>query len=138
MSETEETPVDGLTEQPDGDDTGDEPKGNREARYRVRAREAETERDTLAARLTELQTRELHRLAAEHLAAGSDIDLSGKPLADYLTPEGWVDHDAVKEAANALIASRPGLSKTPRATDRSQGLGAEIKSEPTWAAVFDR
>ncbi|MBS4103966.1 hypothetical protein [Tsukamurella paurometabola] len=98
---------------------------NREARYRVERNEARAERDALTERLTELQTREVLRLAAEHLAAPEDIGLSGNELSAYLTPEGWVDRAAVEAAAAAVIDSRPGLAKASvsPAYDPSQGTG---------------
>jgi hypothetical protein len=110
------------------------PQGSREAKYRVERNEARAERDSLTERLTELQTRELHRLAGELLAAPEDIELSGKVLADYLTPEGWLDREAVAEAAAAVIESRPGLAKNLKvaATDLSQGRGTTLtKRQPT-------
>lgn len=146
---TPESVSDGLTELPEGQGTGkapnassaaggseaptaSEPKGNREARYRVERNDARAERDALAARLETLQTAELHRLAGEHLSTPEDISLSGKTLADFLTPEGWVDREAVAEAAAEVIASRPGLAKNIPAYDPTHGLGGGGKSSPRW------
>lgn len=133
-----EIDAEAQTDPAEGDDTADAPRGGREARYRVQRNEAREERNALAARLEELQTRELHRLAADYLAAPEDLSLSGKTLADYLTPEGWVDHEAVEAAANELIKSRPGLAKVEpiRAIDRSQGLGNSVDHQPTWSALL--
>jgi hypothetical protein len=116
------------------------PKGNREARYRVERNEARTALAETQARMTELQTRELHRLAAQHLAAPEDIELSGKALSDFTTPEGWVDHDAVAAAAADLIGTRPGLAKNPkvRATDPSHGLGGGGTGQPNWGDLFNQ
>lgn len=117
----------------------EEPRpANREARYRVERNTARQERDALSARLTELQTQELHRLAGEHLAAAEDIELSGKTLADYLTPEGWLDAEAVADAAAEVVESRPGLAKNPkvRAVDKSQGSAGSGKSAPEWSDLF--
>lgn len=130
----------GLSAPPEGDGTT-EPKGNREARYRVERNEARTERDALAAQLLQLQTTELHRQAGELLAVPEDIELSGKALADYLTPEGWVDRKAVAEAAAAVIESRPGLAKTPKvsATDPTQSnWGNPGKQSPTFVDLLKR
>lgn len=127
--ETTQTPVNGA-ERPVGERTDDvgtpdtgELKGGKEARYRVERNQARTERDALAAQLLQLQTAELHRQAGELLAVPEDIELSGKALAEYLTPEGWVDRKAVADAAAAVIESRPGLAKSPKvsATDPTQG-----------------
>lgn len=134
------SPVDEPVEGDDAIGSDKASQGLLEARDRYRSQrdEARTERDTIASRLVELQTRELHRLAGEYLSAPEDIDLSGKPLSDYLTPEGWVDHEAVRAAANAVIASRPGLSKHSPAHDRSQGLGTGQEFQPTtFEGLFD-
>lgn len=130
------------TEAPEVEAPADENRGNREAaKYRTRLRETETERDGLAERIQGLQTLELHRLAGKLLAAPEDIGLSGKALADYLTPEGWVDREAVTAAAASVIETRPGLAKNPveRLLDPSQGSGntnGHIKSTPSWSALL--
>lgn len=129
-------------EEPEADASGtpapeEAPKGNREARYRVERNEARAERDSLAETLTQLQTRELHRLAGEHLADPADIDLAGNELSHYLTPEGWVDHDAVAEAAAAVVSSRPGLSKNSPAYDPTQGHGNRApKDSLSWGDLL--
>lgn len=118
---------------------GGEPKppANREARYRVERNEARAERDSLTETLTQLQTKELHRLAGEHLADPADIDLAGYELNHYLTPEGWVDHDAVAEAAASVVASRPGVAKNAPAYDPTQGHGSRVpKAQPSFAALL--
>lgn len=49
-------------------------KSNAEAaRHRVRARQAEAERDALAQRVVRLQTSEVHRLASARMADPSDL-----------------------------------------------------------------
>ena len=120
------------------DDSGN--KLHREAaKYRTQLREAEAERNELAERLTQLQTLEVHRLAREYLAQPEDIDLSGKTLGEYLTPEGWVDHDAVAEAARSVIESRPGLAKNPKepAVDFTQGhTGKPGNGQPSWVDLL--
>lgn len=132
---------DGSNNAPEGNDSG-EPQneaqnGNREAaKYRVRAREAEAERDALAERLVALQTAELHRLAGEYLAVPEDISLSGKDLSSFLTPEGWVDRQAVEEAASEVLASRPALSKNAPAVDLTQGLGGGGKPKVGWDVLL--
>lgn len=149
---TAQTPVEASSVDSDGLSTAsavDTPEGTsdasegtgerkppREQRYRQERNQARDERNALAARLEQLQTAELHRLAGEHLAAPEDISLSGKPLSEFLTPEGWVDHQAVEAAARSVIGSRPGLSKHQTATDRSQGHGVEVKPEPTWNGLL--
>ena len=133
--------ADGQSVPPEGTDTGERENGpqNREARYRVERNEARQERDALASRLESLQTAELHRLAGDLLAAPEDLALSGKALQDFLTPEGWVDREAVAEAAADLVKSRPGLAKNPKfpAVDSTQGMGGSLgKPQPSWDALF--
>jgi hypothetical protein len=139
-TETGETTEDGTSGTPEPDSGSETPKGNREARYRVERNEARTALAEAQGRIADLQTRELHRLAGEHLAQAEDITLSGKSLADFLTPEGWVDHEAVAEAAADVIESRPGLAKYPkdRAVDPTQGMGNDRpgKGSLTWGDLF--
>jgi hypothetical protein len=116
------------------------PRANREARYRVERNEARAERDALAERLAEYQTREVHRLAGE-LAQPSDLfEVGGAKLSDLLTEAGSVDSDAVAEAVSALITARPGLSVTPpaqRAFDKTQATGDVVSQpRPTLAEAF--
>jgi hypothetical protein len=135
-----------LSPTPEGERTGEPDNSSHShpnaeaAKYRVRAREAEQQRDALTAQLVQLQTAELHRQAGEHLAVPGDIELSGKGLADYLTPEGWIDREAVAQAAAALIESRPGLAKNPKvlATDPTQGSGGLMpaKATPTFGDLL--
>ena len=128
-----ESPVEATEVPSEGNDTGQQNNSNREAaKYRVRAREAEAERDALAERLAALQTAELHRLAGEFLAVPEDISLSGKDLSDFLTPEGWVDRQAVEAAVSDVLAARPALGKNAPAVDLTQGHGLQGgKSAPT-------
>jgi hypothetical protein len=142
---TTENPTDATTDTPEAPETEAAPeaeaapKGNREARYRVERNEAREERDAALATVTSLQTRELHRIAGELLAQPEDIGLSGKELADFLTPEGWLDREAVAEAAAEIIDSRPGLAKHPKvlAVDSTQGQGGSGKPKaPQWADLF--
>ncbi|ORV81249.1 hypothetical protein AWC11_02375 [Mycobacterium interjectum] len=73
-----------------------------------------------------MQTREVERLAADHLSQPGDLlALGGVTLAELLGEDGFVDPEAVAEAAAALILGRPGLAKNPRvaATDPTQGRG---------------
>jgi hypothetical protein len=76
---------------------------------------------------------------SEYLSAAEDIELSGKTIADFLTPEGWVDREAVAEAEATVIESRPGLAKNPKhsATDPTQGQGGTPgKPAPSWSALL--
>lgn len=138
-----ESHADGPTPPSEGGGAGsipDEPqKGNREARYRVERNEARGERDALSQRVELLQTRELERIAGEHLSNPADLlALSGKTLADFLGEDGELDAELVAEAASEVVGSRPGLRPNAPAFDPSQGLGGHeaVKAQPTFAALL--
>lgn len=118
----------------------DTPKGNREARYRVERNEAREALSAAQARIEQMQTREVERLASELAQPGDLLELGGVSLADLLTEAGDVDEAAVAEAVAALIESRPGLAKnlTVRYVDPSQGVGNDrpAKREPTFATLL--
>lgn len=117
----------------------DENTGNREAaKYRVRAREAELERDSLAQRIETLQNREVERLAAKQLSNPADLmTLAGVTLADLLTDDGDVDAEKVSGVAADLLGTRPGLKPLQRATDMSQGSGGPPpKSTLSWGDLL--
>ncbi|SLF41010.1 Uncharacterised protein [Mycobacteroides abscessus subsp. bolletii] len=143
MSETP-IPADGtaITDTnsvPEGKETGEQDSApqNREARYRVERNEAREQLAAAELRLVQLQTMELHRLAGEILSAPEDITLAGKPLADFLTPEGWVDRAAVEEAAREVAQTRPGLAKYQPGYDPSQGRGIPAARTAGWAALLE-
>ncbi|SKY31248.1 Uncharacterised protein [Mycobacteroides abscessus subsp. bolletii] len=142
MSETPVLPSDTnsepLSEQPGTSGTPEplEAPQNREARYRTERNEAREQLAAAELRLVQLQTRELHRLAGEILAVPSDIALSGKPLADFLDPEGRVDKSAVEAAAREVAQSRPGLAKYQPSYDPSQGMGYAVPATPGWDSLL--
>jgi hypothetical protein len=113
--------------------------GAEAAKYRVQRNEAREALTEASGRIEALQVREVERLASEHLAQPADLlSLGGVSLADLVTPEGYVDHEAVAEAAAAVIDSRPGLARNPkvRATDLSQGMGGGGAGQPNWGDLF--
>lgn len=124
---------------PEGNGTGEQDSApqNREARYRVERNEAREQLAAAELRLVQLQTAELHRLAGEILSAPEDINLAGKPLADFLTPEGWVDRAAVEAAAREVAQARPGLAKYQPGYDPSQGYGIPGTRTAGWAALLE-
>ena len=121
-----------VADLPQSEDTPEEPKG-REARYRTRLRAAEAERDQLAARLTELQTSEIRRLAAD-LADPQDLFVvTCTTVLDYLDDNGNVDPAAVTEAVTDLLRTRPGLSARDTPIDPLQGTGnVTAPAKPSW------
>ena len=112
------------------------------AKYRRRLRDTEAERDRLSERLSVLQRAEATRLAAEHLADGSDLFLDGSTqLADLLTEGGEVDGARVAELAKGLLASHPHWRKPapaapPASTVTSSGKIEGSRETPTWSQVL--
>lgn len=86
---------------------------NREAaRYRRQFREAETQRQHLAAHVERLQRAEVVRLASEHLEQPDDLfDVGRVALADLLDDDGMVQTARVESALLGLLSSRPGLGR---------------------------
>lgn len=107
----------------------------REQRYRL-------ERNAARGQVEALQTREVERLAGEHLAQPGDLlQLGGVTLSDLLAEGGFVDSAAVADAVASLIIQRPGLARHPRvaATDPTQGhAGGGGKREPAWGDLLKR
>lgn len=137
--------AEGATEAPKGNreaasqsETDDAPASrNREARYRVERNEARAERDALAQRIEQLQTRELERIASKSLSNPADLlTLSGKSLADFLGEDGELDNDLVLDTANDLLGSRPGLRPNAPAVDPSQGLGSRSAPQLSFSGLF--
>lgn len=124
--------------------------GNAEAaRYRVKLRAAEGERDglrteldNLRGRLEQVQRREVLRLTADLLAQPGDLlEYGGVSLTALVDDEGAVDEQAVLEATAAMLDARPGLSKTaPRPTappNHGAGYrGPTTAAPPSWGDVF--
>lgn len=128
MTDTTQTPeIDTSTQQvtdttppttettPDTDERTDGKDDKEAAKYRRRLRDTETERDTLATRLETMQRAEAERLAAEHLAAGADLWLTGTQVADLLDDDGNLDPTKVATAATTLGTDRPHWRRTSTA-----------------------
>ncbi|GAB4678010.1 hypothetical protein [Mycobacterium timonense] len=145
MTEQARTPENGPQLDGDGQPTEAEgidteaPKGTKEARFRQERNEARAERDSLAERVAQLQTRELERIASKSLSNPADLlTLSGKSLADFLDENGELDAELVTETANELLGTRPGLRPHARPVDPSQGTGnaRPTKAQPTFADLL--
>ncbi|OOK64159.1 hypothetical protein BZL30_9220 [Mycobacterium kansasii] len=85
---------------------------------RTRAQEAETERDTLRAALDAYHRGEVERLAASELRDPRDL-LDRHQLDDFIV-DGSISVDAVRTAAQALIADRPHLAAAPPVSPHRQ------------------
>ena len=129
----------------DPDDSGDKPASAREARYRVRAREAEQRVETQGRIITELQDHlaAMYRAEAERQAVGRLADPEdlwvATQLDDLLGEDGRLDPKRVDQVIGELLNRRPHWGiPSPR---RYGGLlsGASNQVEPRgsgWSAAF--
>ena len=119
-------PADDLdpTPQPDPAPVVEEPpSGNAEAaRYRVRLRETETERDTLAGRLDTMRRRECHHAVADLLEEPTDLwELGRADPNSFYNDTDDLDVDQLRQAAETLLAQRPRLAKATPAPPKQWG-----------------
>lgn len=91
-------------------EAGDGP-GREAARYRVRLRAAEAERDALAARVQALQRATVDRLATDAGYRPEAVWAAGVDLAALVNADGIVDETATRTAI-AAAADRLGLATT--------------------------
>ena len=131
-----------------GDDTGadGEPASQREARYRIRAREAETRLADAAAengRLhDELDT--MRRSQAEALAAGRLADAGDlfreHGIEEVISDDGTVDPQRVNELVDAITAEHPHWAVARPAADpnrlRSGAHKPDEVAPPSWQRAF--
>ena len=116
------TPVDEQTPEPEDDDNevldmrGVRKLRNENKRLRHLLRETEENRASDLARLAAAEKREVERQAAQVLVDPEDIWRT-----DEATQQGWVDEkfhevigDKVREAAEAIVASKPHLARPPQ------------------------
>lgn len=132
-----------------GDASKPASKNAEAAKWRVAAREAQTERDELRAKLDSFLRADAERIAAEFLAVPGDLfDVVGATLDDLLDDDGRVSAEKVKELADAAVKARPGLA-APGMTPGLFGLygtdslhaaqgatGAFAKPTPSWATAL--
>jgi hypothetical protein len=109
-NEAEKPEATELTD-PTDEEGGDElAKVRREtAKYRTRLREAEAERDQLAARLSDAQRAEVERQVAgpDGLQSASDFWTGGIRLDDLRDEEGGLDADKIAAAVKQVLAQHP-------------------------------
>lgn len=128
---TPEVATDTATNDTEGQPTAEQESPNSEAaKYRVKLREAETERDTLAGRLTAMQRRECEAAVADLLQVPADLwDLGSADPADFYDSDD-LNQDALRAAASALVSQRPGLAKT-KTFDGPRNWGQASAPAPT-------
>lgn len=125
------------------DDNDSADSGKEAAKYRRRLRETESERDTLAQRLTTLQRAEAERLAATALSDGGDLWREGTELADLLDGDGNVNPDKVTAAAASVSQAHPHWRKREPSAPPASSVTANGKIGPgpeprSWTDVLRR
>lgn len=139
-TDVDEAPEDAQTEDstPDAtDQDAPEPQSKREARYRTQLREAEVQRDALAATVEAMQRREVERLAGTELAKGEAIWAAGTELADLRDESGSVSAELVTAAAQSAkqtlgLAAAWKAPSVPR-----EGTSYDRSTPPnTWESAF--
>ena len=93
------------------------------AKYRVRAREAETALAEAQARIETLLRADIERVAGESLAMAGDFWIHGNDVDSYLTDGCLVDAERVRADAKLLVTERPGPRKCQSATRSTKALG---------------
>jgi hypothetical protein len=137
----QQDPPDQPTDQPTDDPQQEAPPNSEAARWRVRLRETEVERDALAERITGYQRRDAETVVADMLAVPADLwEIGGADLAACLNDDGTPNEDAIRSAAAAVIEQRPGLAKNPGAGGPSRwgqgGNGRRPASSVGWGDVI--
>ena len=102
-------------EEPDEADDNTSKAGKEAAKYRVRLRETEAERDTLTAKVEQLQRGMIESLAANEgrLSSPEIIWASGTEIADLLDDDGNIDTGKVNDAVEATVG-KYGIPRRPR------------------------
>jgi hypothetical protein len=142
---TDQTPDNGAqidgepqTQAPEVETPGSHPNSEA-AKYRVRAREAETALAEAQARIETLLRADIERVAGESLAMAGDFWIHGNDVDSYLTDGCLVDAERVRADAKLLVTERPGLRKSQSATDPTQGLGGNPPTPPatpSWSVLL--
>lgn len=108
------------------------------ARYRRRLRAAEADREALRGRLELMQRSAAEHVAGDVLADPTDLWLFGQgELGELLDEHGELDPVRVRAAAAAIVATRPGLSRTqPGGAAMGQGRRPAEPQAASWAQLL--
>jgi hypothetical protein len=108
------------------------------AKYRTRLREAEGQRDTLAARVEGLQRYVIESKAAKLAEPGDLFTVGGHSVADFLDDNGEVDEAKVTDAVDQLTTARPRLSRWQQQVESiAAGAPSGGSSSPGGASWHD-
>jgi hypothetical protein len=118
----------------DGQDAGGG-HGSEAAKWRVKLRETEAERDQLRASLDGLRRQVIERYAGQRIAKPSLLWAGGAGFDGLIDEDGLLDHAKINARVDALVEEY-GLSERPRppAPDPSQGRVNQAPSDSGWVA----
>lgn len=124
---------------PTPEPTQDDP-GREAAKYRVRLRETEAERDQMANRLTAALERIVTTEAAKHFADPADLWTVAK-LPDLVNESYGIDTEKLDAVIDAALTAKPHWKRPAPATEsistvRSNDRVEAGKAEPTFADAF--
>lgn len=134
--EVVDTPSTATTEEPSDVSEGG---GNREAAaYRVKLREAESQRDALAGQVADLRRRECEAVAGQLLAVPGDMWEIGQldPVAFY-AEDGALNVAELQAAVGALVDQRPRLGKGPVTHNWGQSSAPMPVTQTGWDRVIN-
>ncbi len=142
---TDQPPPEDTETTTEGSDTApedDQPALRKEAaKYRVRLREVEAERDSLAERLAGQQRTEVERLATQvgaggmrMLASGADLWAAGVVLGDLVDEDGQIDPELVKAAVGRVLTEHPHWAH--RWPSLNGGVRTTAEAGPTFQDVL--
>lgn len=120
------------------DETQDSP-GSEAAKYRVRLREAEHQRDDALERVARLQRAAVDEVLSETGIDARLLDAAGHAVEDFVTDDGLVDRPRLAEVASA-VADEFGVSKPrrpqPNPLAGTTGGAAGSSGRAAWDAAF--
>ena len=118
---------------------------NREARYRIALRDAETERDKLQQRLERRDREDVERMIAHKLADSADIWRGDVTLADVTDPEsGDISPQLVDEAVARVLKLHPhwgsGINPAAPASMVTSDCKPDLTDQQstTWQSLFEK
>lgn len=108
------------------------------AAYRLRLRDAEAARDTLAGRLEAYERQHVERVAGERMAVPADLWMLAPDLDQLRGEDGAVDDDLVRGAVETVLADRPTWDKArqPRLPAPMSWQGRGLQHKPTGQEAF--
>lgn len=139
------TPTEGTEQQQEGQQEDGKPIPEAK-KYRLRAQEAEAERDTLKTRLNAMLNIEATRIieaAPQKLHNPADLfEIGGVKLEDVLTEDGMIDQGKISAAIADLHKTRAYLFKETGGGNASLARAAgdrdRLPSAPSWKNALKR